>query len=89
LLNVASLQIGNIDAAAAARLGIQLLGLVANERNNIVDLRDGKSGEWRHAFLDTPVVDHRSNFVSLTVRVPVREKVGYAPGEGSRVSAPV
>ena len=67
LLHVASLQVGNLDAAAAARLGIQLFGLIANESNEIVDLRDGKSGERRHAFLDPSIVDYRANLVSPDV----------------------
>jgi hypothetical protein len=41
--------------------------LVANEDDKIVDLRDGKSGERRHAFLDPPVVHHRANLVSPDV----------------------
>jgi len=67
LLHIAGLQVGNVDAAAAARLGIQSPGLIANEGDKIVDLRDGKSGERRHAFLDPPIVHHRANFVSPDV----------------------
>jgi hypothetical protein len=66
-LDVAGLQVRNIDAAAAARLGIQLFGLVANEGNEIVDLRDGKFGERRHALLDPTIVDYRANPVSADV----------------------